>query len=360
MLKPLLRTFLLFVFGLAFTSVQGQELAFDTAKHDFGRFPPTTKQLSHDFTFTNKGADPLKLKKVETSCGCTTPEWPKAAIQPGEQGRIKVIYDATTSEGYFRKSVTVLTAHGTTHSLMIEGEQKSQRESSTPQGYRVKRGQLAFKKGIADFGHLRYGSTDTTYITAYNNSSNNMLIKKLRGPGFLKAPGLPRTLRPEQSARLMVIYTAIKGLKANPYGTANGEGVLLTNDEAKPYKAFQYQAKVYPDVSQPAKQSGKPQAELAHHVLDFGSVSPYNSINTGVRLTNTGDAPLEIKGTDSKGCGCEAPVPGKNRLDPGEQTIVRVKFNASSYSGRVERDLEIYTNDPDQPYTILKLKAYVE
>lgn len=61
---------------------------------------------SCEFKFTNKGKTPLTLSNVQTSCGCTIPEWPKQPIPAGETGIIKVKYD-TNRLGTFNRTITV-------------------------------------------------------------------------------------------------------------------------------------------------------------------------------------------------------------------------------------------------------------
>ena len=73
--------------------------------HDFGKIPHA-KEASYEFVFKNPGMIPLIIENVESSCGCTVPEYPKAPIPPGGEGKIKVVYSAE-DKGYFSKEVTV-------------------------------------------------------------------------------------------------------------------------------------------------------------------------------------------------------------------------------------------------------------
>jgi hypothetical protein len=61
-----------------------------------------------EYTFTNAGDENLLLTACTPSCGCTTPEWPKNPIRPGEKGVIKVKYD-TKRVGEIHKSLTITT-----------------------------------------------------------------------------------------------------------------------------------------------------------------------------------------------------------------------------------------------------------
>jgi Protein of unknown function (DUF1573). len=80
-------------------------MALNKVKHDFGKIPQG-KPAAHSFKITNTGDAPLVIKDVRPSCGCTTPEWPKKPIAPGETAKIKAVYDAK-STGAFQKSIVV-------------------------------------------------------------------------------------------------------------------------------------------------------------------------------------------------------------------------------------------------------------
>ena len=65
------------------------------------------QEISHVFKFRNTGKAPLVIKDVASSCGCTTPEYPREPIMPGKTGEIKMTFNG---EGYdrFIKSVTLI------------------------------------------------------------------------------------------------------------------------------------------------------------------------------------------------------------------------------------------------------------
>jgi hypothetical protein len=96
-------------------------IIFDKLEHDYG-----TMEFGDDgntvFTFTNKGKAPVVLSNVRASCGCTTPEWTKTPVGPGEKGEIKVKYN-TNLPGTFNKSITVTSnAANSTVMLRIKGQ----------------------------------------------------------------------------------------------------------------------------------------------------------------------------------------------------------------------------------------------
>lgn len=106
--------FLSILFSFFFLGLFAQEkpnntkdsIVFEKIIHDYG----TITQGSDgncEFKFTNKGKASLVLKNVQTSCGCTVPEWPKEPIPAGKTGIIKVKYD-TNRLGTFTKTITVI------------------------------------------------------------------------------------------------------------------------------------------------------------------------------------------------------------------------------------------------------------
>jgi hypothetical protein len=63
--------------------------------------------VEHNFAFTNVGEFPLIINNITASCGCTTPEWPRDPIAPGQQSAIKVRFNSKGKMGMQNKTVTV-------------------------------------------------------------------------------------------------------------------------------------------------------------------------------------------------------------------------------------------------------------
>lgn len=97
------------------------EIEFETTVHDFGKIYQG-KPAVYEFVFTNKGKVPLVLTNVQPGCGCTTPEWPREPIMPGQKAKIKAIYNPGTYKGQFGKGITVYSnATNGTVQLTIKG-----------------------------------------------------------------------------------------------------------------------------------------------------------------------------------------------------------------------------------------------
>lgn len=81
-------------------------MSFADMTHDFGNIQEGDK-VSHVFTFSNSGDEPLIINSAKGSCGCTVPEWPKEPIPPGGESQIKVEFNSKGKAGKQTKTVTI-------------------------------------------------------------------------------------------------------------------------------------------------------------------------------------------------------------------------------------------------------------
>jgi hypothetical protein len=88
-------------------------MKFETREIDFGTHNEG-EILDTVFKFTNTGEMPLIITNVKTSCGCTTPYWPKKPIAPGEKEQIKVRFNTAHKPGKQSKTITI---HANTKNL---------------------------------------------------------------------------------------------------------------------------------------------------------------------------------------------------------------------------------------------------
>lgn len=82
-------------------------------------------QVEHEFRFTNTGGSPLIISNVQASCGCTSPEYSKNPILPGEEGMVKVVFNSNGQVGQQHKIVTVSSNALSANTLLhLRGEVK--------------------------------------------------------------------------------------------------------------------------------------------------------------------------------------------------------------------------------------------
>lgn len=81
-------------------------MEFDTMEYDFGTIVEG-EIIDGAFIVTNKGKVDLVITAVKPSCGCTTPDWTKDPIKPGEKGEIKFSFNSNGRVGKQNKSITI-------------------------------------------------------------------------------------------------------------------------------------------------------------------------------------------------------------------------------------------------------------
>ena len=74
-------------------------------------------------TMTNNGEEPVQIRKAIASCGCTTPNWPRDPIAPGESAEIEITLKPGMKQGQkLSKRVTLQMVDGPPQVLKVEGE----------------------------------------------------------------------------------------------------------------------------------------------------------------------------------------------------------------------------------------------
>ena len=115
-----MKTFIVFVFGVftiygaiaqevatAEASANGAVMTFEEVKYDFGDIYQGDK-VEHIFKFENTGNEPLIITNVQTTCGCTAPNWPRDPVIPGQESVIKVVFNSAGKIGRQNKVITII------------------------------------------------------------------------------------------------------------------------------------------------------------------------------------------------------------------------------------------------------------
>ena len=113
---------ILLLFFVLTSFSQKPNISFEESEYNFGDIEEKGGKVSHKFMFTNNGKNPLRILSVKPSCGCTTPDWTKDEIKPGNQGYIIAEYNPKGRPGVFRKSLSIVTNDNQRVLIFIKGK----------------------------------------------------------------------------------------------------------------------------------------------------------------------------------------------------------------------------------------------
>ncbi len=65
--------------------------------------------VSAIFEYSNIGSEPLIIKNIKGSCGCTVPEWSEEPTKVGGSGKVIVKFNSSNRKGRQNKTITVMT-----------------------------------------------------------------------------------------------------------------------------------------------------------------------------------------------------------------------------------------------------------
>lgn len=102
-----------------------------------------------------------------------------------------------------------------------------------------------------------------------------------------------------------------------------------------------------------------PRIRVEPETFDFGKALPARTLRKEFTLSNFGDAALVIENVSTT-CGCTAALASDTKLAPGSSTVLRVTLETRSYSGKLERQVLVRSNDPNTPLLTVKVSATVE
>lgn len=176
MLKKLIFTTGISLF-LTLSSFAQAQFEFIEDKHDFGTIiegGPAT----WEFKFKNVGKDTITLQPtdVRASCGCTTPNWTKDPILPGQMGSVSAQFGSAGRPGVFNKNVTVSYKGAVVKMLIIKGVVIKPDTMKYTEAELKKSAKISLEKNSHNFGKVERGEKVSTKILVKNTGKDSLSL----------------------------------------------------------------------------------------------------------------------------------------------------------------------------------------
>jgi len=107
-----------------------------------------------------------------------------------------------------------------------------------------------------------------------------------------------------------------------------------------------------------AQQADGPKIEALQPEYLFGAIYRGTIVTHKFTLRNTGKQQLVIDNVRSS-CGCTVALAAKKEIAPGDSTSISATFDSGRFSGKVQKEIYVQSNDPLQPVTKLSLEGEV-
>lgn len=346
---------LLLIFFSGF--LKAQEIQFHNTSHDFGRISEDIHYAKCRFIFTNTGKKDLIVNNVQTSCGCTTPDWSRDTISPGDSGFVDAKYETINRLGTFRKTITVYT--NAVNSPFVHLDILGDVYKEAPSANSI---------AIPEYGKVYFDPETVAFDVLYDNAKDTQIARLVNGsiystsfqplgplPEYCQVLGYPSSLEPNETAK---IYIILDGSKIQKYGFGAFQiPVMCDNPMGAGIGLFvAYTRKQYfPKLT--AKQlKSAPKIEFDRKLHDFGEAETGAIMDTEFEITNSGKQNLIIHEIYPE-CTCLRVSYPKNELKPGESMKLKVSFDTVAKKGLNTQSIWVVSNDPSLPEFFVYIRA---
>jgi hypothetical protein len=112
-------------------------------------------------------------------------------------------------------------------------------------------------------------------------------------------------------------------------------------------------------VADTALASGQSKIKFKETAWNFGKVKQGEVLSHEFIFTNEGDATLVIQKV-STSCGCTAALVSADKIQPGKEGRIEIKFDTRGYGGQVNKLVYVDSNDPGEGHRQLEVAADIE
>ncbi|MEP1097271.1 MAG: DUF1573 domain-containing protein [Cyclobacteriaceae bacterium] len=333
-------------------------LKFKNETHDFGQIEETGGFAETTFNFVNGGDQPIKITNVKASCGCTTPDWSKEEVMPGESGFIKARYNPRNRPGKFRKSLRVSTT-GEQKTLFISGFVKP-RPRDVLEEYTISGGDLRLKHRSLNFGKMTTEKTIEKTFDVYNagDDSLSLLVELMEVPEHLTISMEPEYLLSRKKGVLKIQFDP---KKKDDLGFLSDNITIQTDtllQEKNQFYVISTIEEFFPEMSA-EKLDNAPKLSITERVYDFGKVMEGEVVDVEFQLTNDGKEKLNFRKVKSN-CSCVTYEVKSQNLKKGKSQRLKLKFDTSGRRGNQYKTVTIFSNDPISPTQMVTIKGTIQ
>lgn len=336
----------------------GPNISWTSDNHDFGEIQEANGNVTHQFEFTNTGNAPLIITNVHPSCGCTSSDYTKEPVAPGQKGFVSATFNPSGRPGKFNKTITITTNAATPTTIVRFSGEVIAKPKSVEDQYPRTIGTLNVKTNHLAFATISNTDIKTDSVPMANLTSSNLAITFKSVPDHIKIKAVPEVLKPNETGYIEVTYDATK---KNDWGFIMDKIIIVLNGDAGDNRNWlSVSASINEDFSKLSEKelADAPKIVFESKVFNFGDIKQGEKASYQFKFKNEGKKDLIIRKTKSS-CGCTIVNNSKEVIKPGESSSFDVTFNSSGKSNRQNKTISIITNDPENSQISLRVTGNI-
>lgn len=322
------------------------KLVLDTPVNHVGEVVfQTPKQIV--FTFQNKGNEPLEVKNVIPSCGCTQADWTRGPIAPGERGQITAVYDAGML-GTFSKDLAVYTnVDKKPIYVQMEGRVVTEKLDFTGD-FPIDLGNVRINTNYLEFDNVNRGDHPVAELQIFNQERSPYRPELMHLPNYLNARAVPEVIAGGRMGRVLVTLDSEKlGLLG-----LNQTRIFLSRfmgDKVSEQNEILVSSVLLPDFSNMTAEelAVAPKMQLSHEEVQIEMLGKQKQTQV-VTITNGGQTPLNIRSVQVFNQAISVNLSDRT-IAPGKTAQLKLTVNAKYLKKAKNRPrVLLITNDPQK------------
>lgn len=308
------------------------------------------------FELTNKGNE-LKIDQVRVSCGCTTVDYPRQAINRGDVFTVSATYDARQL-GHFEKEVALF-CNSSKKPFYLKMRGVVVEENSDFSGsFSHKIDGMMLDVNDVEFDDVNRGDYPVQLIHVKNTTPETISPVIMHLPSYLSASVSPTNIAPGKTG---VVSLKLNSKKLHDFGLTQTSVFLAKKpgEKVSMDKEISVSAVLLPDFDNMSETqlANAPSIKLSETTLDLSTPAEKQSVSGNIIIENTGRSTLDIRSMQMFTSGMSVKL-NKSKLKPGEQAKLKITINRKQLRNvRSKPRVLIITNDPKQPKVVIKLKV---
>ena len=332
-------------------------VVFDAYEWDFGTIKELDGPVSHTFKVKNTSDKPAIFERVITTCGCTTPTYPRTPIYAGQEGEITITYNPADRPGRFTKTVTIITGNGKNRDVITIKGVVTARPKTVEDEYPFLLAQdLRADKAHLSFGYVKQGGTKSMTIRLINTSNKPLTLEQewIVKSGYLTA-NIPQIIAPKKKATITLTYDLSERTK---YGMLSDQFRLKVNGKSA-LLPINTDGTGVDDLSKMSKKTA-PLMLLSSGFVNFGKSKIGAPLNKTITITNTGASPLIIRNVQCRS-NSRTTLKEGDQIEAGASLDMTISLTPETgETGSVFGSIVIISNDPDRPMREIRINANIE